>query len=183
MRQAHHLDAVRQAVVLALSVCGHGAPAFFKQAQGQALTVGEQEEATAYLQSFPNEATILSMAAGPGAAMQCPSAPGQTFAQAAAAIVAQAVTGPYLVDEVFRDAERRLLRAGINPGGYSNEALWTDHANQSGSWRDLFDWSGPAPAPRYAGLTPQQQAHLIRLRQLALAAVVNIVFRVRPSGA
>lgn len=176
MRQAHHLDAVRQAVVLALAVCGHGAIAFFRQARGQALTVEEQETATAYVQSFPNEATILSMGSGPAAGMPSPSTPGKSFGQAAAEIVAQAGTGPYLLDEVFRDAERRLLQAGINPGGYSNEALWTDHDNQQGSWRDLFDWTGAAPAPRYAGLTPQQQTHLTRLRQLALAAVVNVVF-------
>jgi Lhr-like helicase len=176
MRQAHHLDAVRQAVVLALAVCGQGAAAFYRQAQGQALTPEEQEAATAYLQSFPNEATILSMGAGPAASLPCPSAPGRTFGQAAAEMVAQAATGPYLLDEIFRDAERRMLQAGVNPGGYSNEALWTDHDNQRGSWRDLFDWNGPAPAPRYAGLTPQQQTHLTRLRQLALAAVVNVVF-------
>jgi DEAD/DEAH box helicase domain-containing protein len=176
MRQAHHLDAVRQAVVLALAVCGRGAAAFFRQAQGSALTAEEQDEAVAYFQSFPNEAAILSMGAGPAAALPCPSASGKTFGQAAADIVAQAATGPFLLDEVFRDAERRMLQAGINPGGYSNEALWTDHDNQRGSWRDLFDWTGPAPAPRYAGLTPQQQTHLTRLRQLALAAVVNVVF-------
>jgi hypothetical protein len=176
MRQAHHLDAVRQAVVLALAVCGRGAAAFFRQAQGQNLTPSEQEEAAAYLQSFPNEASILSMGAGPASGLSCPSTPRKTFAQAAADIVAQSASGPYLLDEIFRDAERRLLQAGINPGGYSNEALWTDHDNHRGSWRDLFDWTGAAPAPRYAGLTPQQQTHLTTLRQLALAAVVNVVF-------
>ena len=158
------------------AVCGRGAAAFYRQAQGHALTAEELEAATAYLQSFPNEATILSMGAGPAAGLPCSSAPGRTFGQAAADMVAQAATGPYLLDEVFRDAERRMLQAGVNPGGYSNEALWTDHENQRGSWRDLFDWTGPAPGPRYAGLTPQQQTHLTRLRQLALAAVVNVVF-------
>nr|WP_292651943.1 DEAD/DEAH box helicase [Mesorhizobium sp.] len=176
MRQAHHLDAVRQAVVEALRVSGQGAAAFFRQAQGQALSPEEEAAADAFFQTSQHEAGIISMGVGPAGSRMCPSAPGQTFAQAAASIVARAASGPYLLDEVFRDAERSLLIAGVNPGGYSKEALWTDHGNQEGSWRDLFDWSGPVPVALFAGLTPQQQNHQTTLRQLALAAVVNVLF-------
>lgn len=176
MRQSHHLDTVRQAAVEALGVSGQGAAAFFSQARGAALSPSEQAAANAYAQTSQTEAMIIGMGAGPAGAVMCPSTPGKSYAQAAADIVAQAAAGPYLLDEVFRDAERRLLLAGINPGGYSKDALWTDHENQNGSWRDLFDWSGPTPAALHTGLTPRQQTHQARLRELALAAVVNVLF-------
>ena len=116
------------------------------------------------------------MGAGAAAGAPCPSTPGQTYGQAAAAILARAATGPYLLGELFRDAERQLLSAGINPGGYSKEALWTDHENQEGSWRNLYDWTTIPPLERHGDLTPAEQEHLSRLRNLALAAIVNVVF-------
>ena len=176
MRQAHHLDAVRQTVVEALAIAGQGADAFFRQAKGQSLGPDEQAAANAYYQSAPQDALILSMGAGVAANAACPSRPGRTNAQAAADIIANAASGPYLLGDLFRDAERSLLRAGINPGGYGKDALWTDPDNQRGSWRDLYDWSGTTPLERHTGLTPEQQQHLVRLRQLALAAVVNVLF-------
>jgi Lhr-like helicase len=176
MRQAHHLDAVRQAVVDALRRCGQGATAFFRQAQGHVLAGAELAAAAAFLQSAQHDAAILGMAAGPAAGRQCPSAPGKTYAEAAAAILAQAASGPYLLGEVFRDAERQLLSCGINPGGYSKEALWTNHEDQEGSWRELYNWSTSPPVERQADLTPDEQQHLARLRTMALAATVNVVF-------
>jgi Lhr-like helicase len=177
MRQAHHLDVVRQAVVDALRRCGAGPAAFFRQAQGQQLSVAEQAAAAAYLQASPQDATILSMAAGAGAAQPCPYRPGKTFAEAAAAILAQAASGPHPVGELFRDAELQLLSSGINPGGYSKEALWTNHEDQEGSWRMLYDWStSPATERPAADLTPAQQQHLGRLRTRALGIVAEVVF-------
>jgi DEAD/DEAH box helicase domain-containing protein len=176
MRQAHHLDTVRQAVVQALAHSGRGAAAFFQQAQGHALGPDEQAAAAAFLQASPQEASILGMAAGPAAGLPCPAVPGQTYAEAAAAILAQAATGPYLLGEVFRDAERQLLSVGINPGGYSKEALWTNHEEQEGSWRDLYNWNTSPPIARHGDVTTDEEEHLSRLRRLALAAVVNVVF-------
>ena len=176
MRQAHHLDAVRQAVVEALGRSGQGPASFFRQAQGHALDPDEQAAAAAFLQSSPSQASILSMAAGPAADLQCPASLGQTYSQAAAALLAQAAAGPYLLGEVFRDAERQLLSVGINPGGYSKEALWTNHEDQEGSWRELYDWSTSPPMARRGDLTTDEEEHLSRLRRLANAAVINVVF-------
>jgi hypothetical protein len=157
MRQAHHLDAVRQALVNALGRSGQGAAAFFRQAQGDALEPSEQAAATAFVQTSPQDASILSMGAGAAAAIPCPSAPGHTYAQAAAAILARAATGPYPLGELSRDTERQLLSAGINPGGYSKEALWTNHDNQEGSWRNLYNWATTPPLERHGDLTPAEQ--------------------------
>ena len=176
MRQAHHLDAVRQAMVDAIARAGHGADAFFRQLQGAVLTQQEQTDAASYQQAHTGEALILSMAAGPSANATCSSRPRVTNAQAASAIIAEAVAGPYLIGDVFQDAEATLLRVGINPGGYSTDALWTDPGYQRGSWRDLYDWSNQVPTQVQTGLSPEQQSHLTRLRQLALAAVVNVLF-------
>jgi DEAD/DEAH box helicase domain-containing protein len=156
MRQAHHLDAVRQAVAETLAIAGQGADAFFRQAQGQALGPAQLAAANAFFQSVPQDARILSMGAGAAANAPCPSRPGRTNAQAAAEIVADAAAGPYLLGDLFRDAERALLNAGINPGGYGKDALWTDPDNQRSSWRDLYDWSGASPVERYTGLRPEQ---------------------------
>lgn len=175
MRQAHHLDAVRQGVVSALQIAGQGARAFLMQVQGQVLSADEQHAANAFAQSAVQEALILSQSVGPAANAPCPSRSGLTNAQAAGAIIT-ASSGPYPAGDIFRDAERLLLSAGINPGGYGKEALWTDQDRLTGSWRDLYDWSGAVPAPHHAGMSPAQQSHLVRLRQLALAAVVNVMF-------
>ena len=176
MRQAHHLDAVRQALVAALQHAGRGALAFFRLMRGEALTGSEQAAATAFQQANPQDALILSMAAGPSANLPCPSAPGRSNAQAAQAIIAQASSGPYLLGSLSRDAEIQLLSDGINPGGYSKEALWTDHDNQEGSWRNLYDWNTNPPTERHADLTPAERQHLARLGTIALEAIINVVF-------
>jgi len=176
MRQAHHLDGVRQAVVAALEVVGQGAPAFQRRLAGATLSPEEISLADAFALSSAQDAAILAMAAGPLAATPCTFAPGMTFAQAAADVVARAA-GPYLVEEVFRDAELRLLAAGINPGGYSHDSLWTDPDRRSGSWRELFDWNLVLPAPKQgAALSIEQDRHLLRLRRNAHGAVLNVVF-------
>ena len=177
MRQAHHLDAVRQALVESLATAGMGADAFFRQAKGQSLRPDEQAAADDYSLSSQKDALILSMAAGATSHAPCPSRPGLTYAQAAADIVATAASGPHHLGNLFHQAEQTLLMEGISPGGYVKDALWTDPERQRGSWRDLYDWSGAKPSERHSGLlSPEQQQHLGRLRQLALAAVVNVLF-------
>ena len=175
MRQAHHLDAVRQAVVAALEVAGGGAVAFQLQASSQPMTQEQSAAAAAYLLGSPQDASVIVMGTGAIADQPCPTAPGLTFAQAAAAVVASSA-GPFLVSDLFRDAELRLLAAGINPGGYGKDSLWTDSDRKTGGWRELFDWATSPPSPLQAGLSVEQDDHLRRLRRSAHAAVLNVVF-------
>lgn len=175
MRQAHHLDAVRQAVVAALEVAGQGPAAFQRQVTGAQLTQQETDAAAAFALSSPQDAMVIGAAAGPMAGLPCPYSPGSTFAQAAAAILAR-TAGPFLVSDVFRDAELRLLAAGINPGGYAKDSLWTDPDRKTGSWRELFDWATSPPSPLQGGLSVEQDEHLRRLRRNAHAAVLNVIF-------
>lgn len=175
MRQSHHLDAVRQAVVAALEGAGQGAAAFQLQATSAPMTLAQVAAANAYFLSSPQDAGVIIAAAGPMASAQCPSAPGLTFAQAAAQIFA-ATAGPFLVSDLFRDAELRMLAAGINPGGYGKDSLFTDTSGKNGSWRALFDWVTSPPSPMQGGLSVEQDEHLRRLRRAAHAAVLNVIF-------
>ncbi|MER9365035.1 DEAD/DEAH box helicase [Mesorhizobium sp. M0518] len=175
MRQAHHLDAVRQAVVAALEVAGQGPAAFQRQVAGAQLTPEEAAAAAAFVLSSPQDAMVIGSATGPLAGQPCPYSPGSTFAQAAAAILAR-TAGPFLVGDLFRDAELRLLAAGINPGGYAQDSLWTDPDRKTGNWRELFDWATSPPSPLPGGLSIEQDEHLRRLRRNAHAAVLNVIF-------
>lgn len=174
MRQSHHLDAVRQALVASLGVAGQGPAAFQAQLAGTA-TPEEAAAANAFQITSPQDAMVLMAAAGPMAAQNSPFHPGMTNAQAAAQIVASA-SGPFLVASLFAEAELRLLEAGINPGGYGLASLWTDTDDRSGSWRDLFNWSAVPPSPKAGGLSVQQVDHLQRLRRTAHAEVLKVIF-------
>jgi DEAD/DEAH box helicase domain-containing protein len=175
MRQAHHLDAMRQALVAALGVAGQGAAAFQLQLSGSALTSVEAAAAVDFQLSAPQDALVILSAAGPMSGAACPSHPGKTYAQAAADIIANS-TGPFLVADLFGDAELRLLAAGINPGGYGIDSLWTDPNHRSGSWRDLFNWSTTPPSPMGSGLSVPQVDHLQLLRRTAHAEVLKVIF-------
>lgn len=175
MRQAHHLDSVRQAIVVALEFAGQGAIAFQMQVNNSTLTLEQSDAAAAYLLNSPQDAAVIAMATGPMGSQPCPSTPGMTFTQAAAAIIAS-TSGPFLVGDLFRDAELRMLAAGINPGGYSKDCLWTDTDRKTGGWRELFDWTTSPPSPSQGGLSVEQDDHLRRLRRSAHAAVLNVIF-------
>lgn len=175
MRQSHHLDAVRQALVAALECAGQGAAAFHLQVTSAPMTPEQTAAANSYFLGAPQDAGIIMAAAGPMAGMPCPSAPGLTFAQAAAQILAS-TAGPFVVSDLFREAELRMLAAGINPGGYGKDSLWTDPDGKNGSWRALFDWVTSPPSPVQSGLSVEQNEHLRRLRRAAHAAVLNVIF-------
>jgi len=66
MRQAHHLDTVRQAVVEALGHSGQGPRRSSSRRKAMLLT-SAASRCTAFLQASPQEATIPRHAAGPAA--------------------------------------------------------------------------------------------------------------------
>ena len=178
MRQAHHLDAVRQALVEVAGDGGNGCtmPSLGRPKASPFDVMSKPLQMPTYQSSSSRRLDPQHGSRQPRPKAPCPSRPGLTYAQAAAEIVAAAASGPHLLNDLFRDAEQTLLVEGMNPGGYGKDALWTDPENQRGSWRDLYDWSGATPTERHTGLSPEQQQHLVRLRQLALAAVVNVLF-------
>lgn len=179
MRFAHYRDSVRQALAAALINQGAGALAFIAQLRGQALTPGQAASVSAFTAANSGAATTLLMAQQAGmSTIPSPAYPSMTCHQAAQIIQARAAQGPYLLSQLAIDASGQLLRRGINPGGYWRNALWTNAANCSGPWRDLYNWPvGAAPSAKQNDqLGADQQAHMTRIREASLMELMDIVF-------
>jgi len=178
MRFAHYLDSVRQALAGGLQNLGAGALAFIAQLNGQTLSADEQASANTYAAAYPSEAATLSMAQGPMAIQPSPAFPSLTCQQAAQRISLRAAQGPHAISQLSIDVSSQLLRRGINPGGYSQDVLWTDPVNHSGHWRTLFNWPAggfPSAKPN-SQLDANQQLHLNRIRDEALVELMDTVF-------
>jgi len=179
MRFSHYRDALRQALVAALTQQGAGPQAFQAQCQGQQLTPQQVTAATAFASAHPADATAIAMAANPATAgLPCAIYPGLTNQQAAQQIVQRATSGPFRITQVIGDITNRMLARGMNPAGYTQNVLWTDPQEQEGSWRDLYLWpTGAAPLPRPPGqLTGQQQVHLGRMQDRSQVELMDIIF-------
>jgi len=178
MRFSHYRDSVRQALAAALSNQGTGALAFVAQLSGQALTPAQLAAANTYAAGYPVEAATLSMAQGPMASQPSPAFPGMSYQQAAQRIQQRAAQGPHPVAQLAIDVSSQLLRQGINPGGYSQDVLWTDPDNQTGFWSVLYNWpAAGAPSAKPAShLDANQQAHLGRIRDVSLMEIMDVVF-------
>jgi hypothetical protein len=179
MRFSHYRDALRQALSEAVAVQGTGAVALDAQLHGVQLPPDQSALAASFAAGHPGEALTLSMAASPAtAALPSPSHPGMSCQQGAQRILTRAAQGPFPIGQLAVDAHTQLLSRGMNPGGFTQDVLWTVPADQSGSWRDLFVWNtGQAPQPRNpAQLTQPQRNHLQCIQLRALAEVMDVVF-------
>lgn len=182
MNMAHFLDALRQAEHDVLLRQGTGLAAFRRQIAGQALTPEEQQAAQRFQLDHTQDANILMAAANPILVNQpVPNQPGTTYQQAADAIINRSIQGPFRVTQVATDVSALLLSVGTNPGGYSQDMLWTDSERHVGLWRKLYDWppNGIPAQKNTANLTPQQQSHLNRIIRGSIKEVVNIIFASR----
>jgi DEAD/DEAH box helicase domain-containing protein len=108
-----------------------------------------------------------------------PSHPGLPCRQAAQQILARAAHGPFHIAQLAADASSQLLKMGINPGGFSQDVLWTDPPRKNGSWHDLYVWgpAGSIPQPKStAQLTQQHRDHLRRIQDQSLVEAMDVVF-------
>ena len=178
MRFAHYRDCVRQALAGALANQGAGVLAFIAQLNGQTLSAEEQAAANAYAAAYPTEVGNLSMAQGPMANQPSPAFPPLTYRQAAQRIQLRASQGPHPISQLAIDVSSQLLTRGINPGGYSQDVLWTNPANRSGHWSDLYNWpAGMTPSAKAnSQLDLNQQRHLSNIRDESLVELMEIVF-------
>lgn len=178
MRFAHYRDALRQALAVAIGKYRRGVDAYWKMVNGQALSADEQAEAGTFGTQRPSEAAALDRAVNPAMASRPSSDPRRTWEQLAQAIRQRAASGPYSITPLALDAAGQLLRQGMNPGGWSQEVLWTDWRAEQGYWRELYNWpaSGtPAEKPQHM-LTASEQAHLQRIHRQSEEEVMDIVF-------
>jgi DEAD/DEAH box helicase domain-containing protein len=180
MRFSHYRDALRQAITEALVVQGAGALALAAQIQGQALNAQDLALSAAFLASHPAEAAVLSLATSPLTAQSpSPVHPGLTASQSAQRILSRASNGPFHVAQLAADASAELLINGMNPGGFAQDAMWTDPDERKGNWRDLFQWGAPGtrPVPKGPGqLTQAQQRHIVRIEDRSLVEVMAVIF-------
>jgi len=180
MRFSHYRDALRQAVTDAIAIQGTGTQAFAAQLGGQPLAPQSQILANAFASTHPAEAASLAMAAN-AATMQMPSPshPGLSCQQAGQQITARAIQGPFQISALAADASAQLLGNGMNPGGFTQNVLWTDPRKKEGNWRDLYAWGAPGIAPQEkaaAQLSQQQRDHLRRIQDQSIIEVMGVVF-------
>jgi hypothetical protein len=182
MNMSHYLDALRQAVSDALQNQGAAVLAFNQQLAGQPLSPEAQLLAASFPMTHPQEAATLSMATNPiTVGLPSPSNPGLTCQQAAHAVLARAANGPFHLPQIATEASGSLLAQGMNPGGYSQDVLWTFPDDQHGPWKNLYNWPAVGrPAPKaQSQLSPPQQQHLQRVITGSQRESANIVFASR----
>jgi ATP-dependent helicase YprA (DUF1998 family) len=180
MRFSHYRDTLRQAITDAIAVQGAGALAFASQMGGQPLPAQQQALAAAFSGTHPADAASLSMAAKPETAqLPSPSHPGLTCQTAAQQILARAAQGPFPIGQLSADASAQLLANGTNPGGFTQDVLWTAPRTKEGSWRDLYTWGAPGTIPQARAatqLSQQQRDHLRRIQDQSLLEIMDVVF-------
>ncbi len=176
--KSHWLDALRQALVEAMAEEGRAIIAFQRRVRGDDLPADEAALADRFAASRPQEAGAISVIAANPALGSTPSpVGGLTMEQLADEIAAQARDGIYPVTALQAEAERRLLTAGMNPGGVDRSVMWTDLEAGEGDWQRLLDWNRVPPGfyPD-SDLTPDQRDHRRRIESAAREANAETVF-------
>jgi ATP-dependent helicase YprA (DUF1998 family) len=181
MRRLHYQDALRQSLAGAIITVGRGTLAVADQVRGRPIDDDRRRLAAEFAATHPAEMAILSGAAIPPLAnLPAPGFPGLTYQQAAQQILQRGEHGPYPIPQFTVDIAACLLARGINPGGFAQDALWTDSTRRSPEdwWRQLYVWnSNGQPTPRSEMLlTQEQRNHLQRIQAYALREVMDIVF-------
>ncbi len=179
MRFAHYRDALRQALAVALRNQRPGVDAYWRLINGQTLSNDEIVEANHFVARRPEEAGTLDRALNAVMANR-PSTvnPLRTWAQLAQDIRNRAANGPFPIVPLSSDASAQLLQKGMNPGGWSQEALWTNPEDQEGHWRELYDWpvGGVAAEKPWHLLSPEQQTHLRCIHRQSEEELMDVVF-------
>ena len=179
MRFAHYRDAVRQALATALETAGRGALAFQQQLAGAALSADDTRLAQEFAATHPSEVAALSLAQNAALAnQQAPGFAGISYAVAAQQILERGDHGPFPIFILAEDIASRLLAQGINPGGFTQDVLWTNASRREQPWRRLYEWqTGGQPAVRVnPPLDAAEQDHRQRIREAAFREVTDAIF-------
>lgn len=179
MRFAHYRDALRQALASAIAEFGRGAAAWSRQLANQPPLPGDPAAIAKFTAQNTNDALVLMMARDPTTAgLPAPNHPGLTCLQAAGQIIRRGSHGPYPLVALGHEAASNLLSQGINPGGYSQDVLWTNPADKTGSWSELYVWpANGVPSEKPSNLlTAQQQEHRRLINDQIQRELVDVVF-------
>ena len=172
--KSHWLDAVRQALVVAMATETHSIIAFQRRVQNENLTPEETDLADRFASSRP-EVVSAFLATRQGFGNTPSAVGGLTMQQLADQIAAQARDGISPVTALEAEAQRRLLAVGMNPGGVDRSVMWTDLDAGTGDWQRLFDWARNPPGFRH-NLSPDERAHRQRIEEAAREAIAETLF-------
>ena len=173
--KSHWLDALRQALAEGVADDSRAVLAFQQKVQGRTLPADEERLAEQFPRSRPQEATAISLAQQEGTRGMPSGEGGMTMQQLADQVVVRAKAGLSRATDLEAEAGRRLLAAGMNPGGVDRSVTWTDLNENEGDWKDLLDWR-KAPASHKDGLGAKQQDHRRRITEAAREAVAEMLF-------
>lgn len=172
--KSHWLDAMRQAVVEAMSGNTRSVLAFDREAQNLPLSPEDTVLASRFNTSRRDDAQAILSSHHPRM-RGYPSVGGLTMQQHADQVLQQARAGLSKVTDLEADAQRRLLITGMNPGGVDRSVMWTNPAEPQGEWQMLFDWQQIPPNYRGA-LSGDEQLHRARIITAAREAIAEMLF-------
>ena len=173
--KSHWLDALRQALAEGMADDARTVLAFQQIAQGNTLPADEKKFADRFSISRQKDAMAIMMAQREDM-REMPSSEGSmTMRELSDQVIMRARAGLSKATDLEAAAERRLLAAGMNPGGVDRNVTWTDLDESKGDWKDLFDWE-KSPAGYRGGLSADQQEHRRRITEAAREAVAEMLF-------
>ena len=173
--KSHWQDSVRQALVNALAETASGVTAFERQVQGVSLTPDEASLASRFSTGRPSEAQAILSSQIDALRHTASGVARLTMQQLADQVLAQARQGLSRATDLEAEVARRLLMAGMNPGGVDRSVTWTDPEEQEGEWQRLFDWGLSPPDYRQA-LSGNEQDHRRRILTAAREAIAETLF-------
>ena len=172
--KSHWLDALRQALVRAMEEEPRKLAAYERQIQGGQLSAMEVPLATAFAAAHPHEAAAILSAKSNLGDVPSPVL-GFTMGEYADVFSKRTRAGLSKATDLENEAGRRLLIAGMNPGGVDRSVTWTDLEEHEGDWQSLFDWNRFPPDYR-SDLSGDQEGHRTRIRKAAREAVAETLF-------
>ena len=173
--KSHWQDAVRQTMVDALGDMARGVIEYNRQVHREPLTDYEESLANNFSTGRPAEAQAI-LSCQFDAFRNNPSAIGNlTMQELADQVLGHARAGLSRATDLDGEVGRRLLSAGINPGGVDRSVTWTDPEEHEGEWPRLFDWD--ASPPNYLqSLSGGEQDHRRRIVEATREAVADTLF-------
>lgn len=173
--KSHWLDALRQALVEGMADSAETVLSYEQKLQNSNLSPEKMELAERFATSRPKEAHAISLVQNPNFRNDRSAVGGLTMGQLADQVLARAKVGLSWVIDLEEEAARRLLTAGMNPGGVDRNVTWTDLEENEGEWQLLFDWDR-SPPDYLSGLSGKQKEHRERIRDVTREAIAEALF-------
>ena len=172
--KSHWLDAFRQVLVYAMEEEPRKLAAYERQIQGGQLSAMEVSLAARFVGDHPEAANAILSTRNNLGHVSSPFS-GFNMQQYADDFSKRTRAGLSKATDLESEAGRRLLIAGMNPGGVDRSVTWTDLEEHEGDWQSLFNWNRSPPDYR-SDLSGDQKDHRTRIQNAARKAVAETLF-------